>query len=362
MDYGQIGLVDGLGFGLALLLEVPSGAIADLFGKKKTILFAMFIGAIGTSLVAFANSFLAIFVGWMLAQVCFAFYSGAGEALAYDSLVDLKREKEYDKVISKSQGVLLFGLAASVFLGGLLYNVNFRLPHVLWALSYVPAFFAALFLVEPKTDTEKFSLNKYFEKIATGVKELFQPGLRKYFLLFLLLLGIYFMYDWSFIRPTMATNFGFFATEQGVIIPVLYILSALLLRMIPRLRKCLSETSGLVIFSLLMAVGFMISSFPIGVFGIIAMILIEISGSLSYPWISVIVNERTSSGSRATTISTIALISKIPYVALAIFAGNLVQQGKMNDFAMGIGISLICVIFLSLTLFALKKAPSTQSI
>ena len=49
MTFGQLGWVDAAGFGFAILLEIPSGAIADLFGKRKTILFGMIAPAIGSA-------------------------------------------------------------------------------------------------------------------------------------------------------------------------------------------------------------------------------------------------------------------------------------------------------------------------
>ena len=66
MTYGQLGWIDALGFGFALFLEIPSGAIADLLGKKKTIQVGLIAGTIGAFMISGANNLTTIFIGWLM--------------------------------------------------------------------------------------------------------------------------------------------------------------------------------------------------------------------------------------------------------------------------------------------------------
>lgn len=93
MTFGQLGIIDAIGFGFGLILEIPSGAIADLLGKKKTIFLGFLAGGIGTLTITISSSMFLLFVGRLVTQFAYAFYSGAAETLAYDTLVDLKLEK-----------------------------------------------------------------------------------------------------------------------------------------------------------------------------------------------------------------------------------------------------------------------------
>jgi MFS family permease len=355
MTYGQLGWVDALGFGFALLLEVPSGAIADLLGKKKTIIFGMISGAVGVGIITFSGSLTGIFIGWLITQIAFAFFSGAGEALAYDTLVDLKEEENFDKVITRSSEIESWTAAITILIGGFLYAYNFRLPHILWGLGFVVGAVFAFLLVEPKVDTEKFSFKKYFNQLFLGIKELTQTGLRRYIGFFFALVGIYYMYSWGFIRPAMGTAFGFFSREQAIILPALTILGAILVRSVPFLKSKFSNTTGLVILSILMALGFILASFPIGYYGIISMIAIAIAGKLASPWISILVNKRIESKNRATTLSTVALMTKIPYVLVAITAGKLIEEGKLGIFNLTTGLIVIAITIGSLLIIAVGK-------
>lgn len=350
MTFGQLGLIDGVAFGFALLLDIPTGGIADFFGRKRTVQFAMLASLIGITTMTFANSMPQIFLGWMVTMVGFSFYSGAAEALAYDTLVDLQRPNDFDKVISRSHSLEMIANASTTLVGGFAFIYHFRLPHLLWAIAYLIGFVLSLFLVEAKKH-ESFSFNSYFSGLWLGAKELFQPSLRRYFLFFLALLGVYYLYSWGSVRPAMATSFGFYSKEQAVILAVLSISSAFLVNYVPWLRRKMSNVSGLAFFAVLMGVGFTISYFPIGYLGFFAMALIAVGGKLAYPWISTIVNTEISSRFRATTLSTLALVTKTPYVLLAILAGNSIQNGGLNYFVLGIGITIFLFTGVSLALF-----------
>lgn len=355
MTYGQLGIVDGIAFGFAILLDVPTGGIADLVGRRKTVIFSMICSFIGIMLIATASSLPIIFLGWMITQIGFSFYSGAAEALTYDTMVDLKRESEFDKVISNSHAIEMYATAITTFIGGIIFMYSFRLPHFLWGLSYLVGLVAAWFLIEPKVDTAKFSLKNYFNQLVLGTKELFQPSLRRYFLLFFMLLGVYFMYSWGFVRPAMATAYGFYAKEQGIVLPVLTISSAFAVRYVPWLRKKFTDISGLVFLTALMAIGFIASYFPLGYYGFFAMVLITAGGKIAYPWISTIVNKELSSKYRATALSAIALITKVPYVVIAVLAGNAIQNGNLNIFVLGVGLVIAVGIVISLFIYRLTQ-------
>lgn len=343
MTYGQLGWVDALGFGFALLLEIPSGAVADLIGKRKTILVGMTAGAIGVFTIAFSGSLTGIFVGWLITQICYAFYSGAAEALAYDSLVDEGRQGEFDRVISRSSEIESYVGALSALIGGLLFVYSARLPHLLWGSGFAIGVLLSYLLVEPKTDTAKFSLRKYFHQLFVGFRELTQRGLKRYIGFFFTLVGVYFLYSWGLVRPATATSFGFFAREQGFILPSLAVLGAIAVRYIPYLKSKVSDFKGLIILSLIMATGFIMAFFPIGYYGIISMILIALAGKLASPWISIIINKQVESKNRATTLSTMALMTKLPYVLIAVLAGKMLENGTLPVFNLGVGIIVLSV-------------------
>ena len=108
--------------------EVPSGALADIVGRKNLIIFAAILMVLEMSLLTLAtiidpSSLFLLMVGnRVLSGLSEAAASGADEALAYDSLCLLGREKEWPKVLEKTTQVVSIGFFVSMILGAVLYD------------------------------------------------------------------------------------------------------------------------------------------------------------------------------------------------------------------------------------------------
>lgn len=360
MSFGQLGWVDALGFGFSLILDIPTGAFADIFGKKITLILSNVFAGVGILFIAFSNSLTGIFIGNMITQVGWAMYSGAADALAYDSLLNMKKEDLFSLVLAKANQYMSYAAAFGYFVGGLLYTLYWRMPHIVWGLSYIPAIIVSFLLIEPKIDhKEHFSVKTYLNKIHLGIKELLLPQLRKYILLIFILLGVYFLYTWGFVRPAIATSFGFYSKEQSIILPILTLSTAFLIQYLPFIQRRISGFMGLSILAGIMAVGFFLSAFPIGYWGIIPMFLIVIAGKFGGPWVSTIVNKEISSQYRATTLSTVSLLSKVPYVLIAVLIGAAVEKNMLSQFCLLLATAILLITMISGGLYLKAKKAQT---
>ncbi len=107
---------------VVVLAEVPSGYIADVFGRKRTMVVGALFYAAGNSLLVGAEGFW----GLALFEVCLgigaALISGADLALMYDTELALGRSKEQQRlVVGRLYGVrttseALAGLACTIVL------------------------------------------------------------------------------------------------------------------------------------------------------------------------------------------------------------------------------------------------------
>lgn len=108
--------------------EVPSGALADIVGRKNLIIFAAILMVLEMSLLTLAtiidppSLFLLMVGNRVLSGLSEAAASGADEALAYDSLRSLGREKEWPRVLEKTTQVVSIGFFVSMILGAVLYD------------------------------------------------------------------------------------------------------------------------------------------------------------------------------------------------------------------------------------------------
>ncbi len=355
MTFGKLGIVDAIAFSFGLIMEVPTGAISDLVGKKKTILVSCILGFVGVMVIASANSALDILIGFLIAQVSWALYSGSAEALAYDSLKERGKQDKYDEVISTSNIIGIVATVATTLIGAAMYVYNFRLPHYAWGFAYLFGFVASFWLREPKIDSEKFSIKNYFKQMFLGAKELATPYLKPYLPIMFALLGIYYLYSYGLVKPAIAIEFGFLATAQAVIQAITGISCAIAVGLIPRMRDKFSDIAGLIILAGMLATGFLFAALPIGYFGFGVMLAVALAGNMASPWVSVVVNRELPSKYRATALSTIALFTKIPYVVAAIIAGRMIDSGYLWLFNLVIGIVVLASVIWTVVYFSSQK-------
>lgn len=357
MTSSQLGILDASVFAYGLVAEVPSGAIADLLGKRKSLIISMLMTGSGTMFMAFAQNFWHLAIGFIIAQTGWALYSGAAEALAYDSLVDANKEEKYDEVISASSSINRVVTVITILLGGLMYSFYFRSTHLAWSLFSFLAVFFAYKLTEPKSDTEKFSLISYLNQLKEGTVAIFNKNLRFFTFVIIALLGGDFMFNWGMIKPATGEMFGFMPTAQAMLFASFTIIGAVVVKFIPYLREKFTDKQGLFLLTGIMGLSYLVSGLPLGYLGMIPMFVIMLMGTLAHPWMSIVVNREIESKHRATALSTVALLAKIPYVLLAILAGKMIETQQLNLFMAGVGsVILISVI----STFILKKTISKK--
>jgi len=158
----------GLGAGEAVLcvtlpglvgavFELPTGAWADRFGRKRLFLLGLALNL--AALLPFALAADGLWP-YLLAAVATgvgsALASGNVEALLHDELAELGREKEFAQVNAWGSAALFSGKAGGAALGGALFVLRPEFPYWAAAGAMALALGAAAFLRSPR------------QKLATG--------------------------------------------------------------------------------------------------------------------------------------------------------------------------------------------------
>ena len=83
-----------------LLLEIPSGTLSDLFGRKKTLILGqiLFFGLL--YLVLKSNSLVDFVIAAVINGIGSSLISGNDKAIVYDTLLSEKKEHHYKKISS----------------------------------------------------------------------------------------------------------------------------------------------------------------------------------------------------------------------------------------------------------------------
>jgi MFS family permease len=86
MSFEQVGFLLSANLIATLLLEVPTGSFADVYGKKRSVVAGSLVNLAGLGFLAFGGTFAAFMLGLVLLGIARAFRSGAESALLYELL------------------------------------------------------------------------------------------------------------------------------------------------------------------------------------------------------------------------------------------------------------------------------------
>ena len=136
---GEIGILQSFLFFSSVALEIPSGLLADRYGRKVSLIIGflgLFISGIGFLLF---SSFIPFAIIFCLFGASIAMGSGSDRALLYDNLLAENRAEEYPKILSRARAIGAVSLGLSMLLGGVLQDT--------WSWNSVYIFFAISKLV-----------------------------------------------------------------------------------------------------------------------------------------------------------------------------------------------------------------------
>jgi MFS family permease len=358
----QVGIVDALAFAVGLFAEVPSGVLADRFGRAKMVKIGLFLTAIGMFTQIFGG-FALLFIGQAIVMVGVAFVSGADEALFFEKLKFDAASSHWRKLVTKcSQASLVGGLLAT-FLGGWLHMIDPRLP---WALTGSAFIVAALTVLSMKDSREMKSRNKigtelreYLSSIGSGFAQFATPKLLLYVPIILVVEGLFYTTDWGLLRVLLLNRFYFDPFWSATVVSISGLITVLLLGLIHKHADSFSEKHIITSVSLIAAASLLCSLFDIGHWGFLVIFALYAGDHILRPFMSEILNNHAEEKQRATVLSVASFLRTLPYVVLAPVIGYLSTRGNLDYFLIVWAfITCSAVIFY----LALKKKDSRISL
>ncbi len=355
-DYQGIGVIELVAYTSSFLFEIPTGAIADFFGKKKTLMAAFFITGLNALIMGAAQNYSMLLISVLLAGLGHALFSGTHHAFIYDSLKTLKREAEYDAILSKLTSIGLVSMALASVVGGVAYTLLPGLPFYLLALTCLIALIASFFFTEPPIDTDHFSFKEFVTKTGVGFNVLKTGVLAKPLLSILFMSSVAVIAIGASLDNALAIYYGLNEATMGVLFAVAIFAGAMGNFFYEWLRKIFGF-SGLAVLT----AGILLGSAILAPFvGMLFGSLLILARFAVYQWpeiqASTVINESVSSNSRATALSTFSMLSRLPYVLTAVFIGISIERFNAAWTIALLAIAILIIgVMLTSGVFALAK-------
>lgn len=115
-----LSLCIGIFAAAVVVLELPSGILADLIGRKRIFLISSCFMIVNYALLLFGSNFLLLAAACAMQGIGRAFSSGSIESLEIDAYMELYDGKNLEKINSSMAVIESVGLAAGSVTGGLL--------------------------------------------------------------------------------------------------------------------------------------------------------------------------------------------------------------------------------------------------
>jgi MFS family permease len=332
----------------SLLMEIPTGAFADMMGKKKTLMLAFLLQGLGNILMGTANSFWMLALSlWLLVCVGGAFYSGTLDALVFDSLKVMKEEDSFDKKISIISATRLWSMAICSVVGGFAFYVFPGFPFILNGVVCLLGLVACFFLTEPAIDTEKYSFSTFFKQNTMGIRSLFTGVYMKRLSLYLAVTGAFTLVIYNLLDDLLAVEFGYSPMQISILFAAACLVAGFASIYIPKIKFAVDQKTLLIVSMIIMGMLLMLSPI-VGMIGFGLILFLRVIMEVVYDnSTSVAINKHIESKVRATTLSTLSLLRSLPYAICGTFAGAVIQMsGGARNFSVWYGLALIVLVLL----------------
>ncbi len=129
LDYTRSFILEAVFALEVVLLEIPTGVIADKFGRKFSLVLGGIFSGLGFLLFGLVNNYIVFYIANFICAIGMALFSGTDRALLFDTLLEYGKEKESRSYFSRSDAFGTIGMLAAFPIGSLLAGSNlFQYP------------------------------------------------------------------------------------------------------------------------------------------------------------------------------------------------------------------------------------------
>lgn len=348
LSLAQIGLVEGIYHATSIVCEIPSGAVADLLGRKRSMLLSKLCIMVSCLIMLFARSFWSFALSFVIQALGNNFNSGSEEALVYDSMKYLGREHEYMRVNGRLNFLIEVAQGIATVMGGILAERSFYWCYGACLVITVLTVLPVVGMTEPPyTDGRRERTG-----LGTMVAEHFRTSfailksdrrIRKviaYYSAIFAMETMFFFYSQQYY-----SELGYNKVEISLIMLIHGILACagavLSEKVFKRVGRRMGSVAAVVIALSMLCYGFQNIVLSVAVFAVTGF-----CNALLYPVQSAQLNSLIPSEQRATLISVSSMSFSIGMILLFPLAGALADRLGLPGVFAGMGIVLLGFVLL----------------
>lgn len=339
----------------AVALEIPSGYLADVWGRRNCLLSGCILFFGGYICYSFTSTFEAFLIAELLLGIGQTLVNGADSALLYDTTAHYKHENLYLRYEGRITMIGNFAEAMAGICGGFLAAYSLRLPFYAQAIVAFSGIPAACMLKE-------FAVKNPVQNPLNEIKRIIRYSLVTnkalcYNILFSGIIGAATLTMAWFVQPVLMylkTPTSYY----GIIWTLLNLTVGFAALYSDRVDKYFGMHKMNVLILAVIVGGYAALAYNLTYFGLVILFIFYIFRGFATPILKGYINQMTFSDMRATVLSIRNFIIRLIFAAVAPFIGWLNDVYSLQT---ALGVSAVIILIpgsLFLVLQLKKSDPS----
>lgn len=324
-----------------VVLEIPSGYLADVLGRRKTLILGSVFGTLGFLTYSLSHGFIGFLVAEIILGIGQSCISGADSAMLYDSLLEKGKQGRYTRFEGRITSLGNIAEALAGILGGFLAGISLRTPYIAQTFVALIALPAAITLVEPARTVPLISKG-FMEIVRIARFALFQDKALRRNILFSAITGTATLTMAWFAQPFFEYA-GIGILWFGILWTTLNLTVAITSYTAHFFEQYLGQTRSILLIAILIPAGYLALSRFHTPAGVVILYLFYLVRGYATPVLKDYINRITESHIRATVLSVRNFIIRL------LFAITGPLLGWVKDiYTLPQALTLAGVIFLTL--------------
>jgi MFS family permease len=353
----EITFLDMPFFMTQVLAEVPTGALADRYGRKVSLLLGGATLTVAVFVFGIADNYALILTSYVFWGIGMGLQSGADQAFLYDSLKLLNREGEYSRIYGRVNAASVAAMITAGLVGApLAAETTLATPVLLSSGIMALTFLVALGFHEPPVHAERLP---YLQTITAGISEVRTRRVLRLVMLFAIIGSMSSMVTQYFMQPYLKGH-GASTASLGLIMTPVRLVSVAASFAAFRVERRLGGWTALALTPVLSLSACAVLATWDSIYAFAVVPVAAAGGTLRMLLVSHYVNARIPSSQRATIVSLFALATALASSIFAPAYGYIADERSLR-FLFGV-VAVFGAATLPFVLYFWRRAEREESI
>ncbi|MHA1673320.1 MAG: MFS transporter [Promethearchaeota archaeon] len=321
LNFVQMAIIEVVIAAIIMVTDIPSGALADIFGRKLSTGIGLFMWGGSLILTAASKDFPIYILAGIIMGLGESLMSGADKALFYDTVKELGEEEIYLKYIGKKDLLGSISIIIAAISGAILYSVNISLPLYIHGAVNIIAGGIIFSMMEPTVSEHPKTIAAQYKLILNSLSFTWKSKTVRFFTIFSILvlvgvMGFVNIMEQPYISSIQVPVIYFgliYAFTRGVIgffAPLRY-----------KIERRLGEKGSFYGVTLIFGVMFVLMSIIVHPTGLIFLFFLFFTRDYTWTIIDKYSNDHIPSDKRATVLSIQNFALNAVYMLAAVLIG-----------------------------------------